>query len=527
MAAEQSTTPTLSQLRHELRTSLNHVLGYSEMILESASVSDDVEIQLLLHDIRTEAQNILRLVETCLAVTDETAPSVRLEDLHGQVRDPLHRLIRLSAALAHRSGDEILEDSLRIGSAASKLLSVIALGQPPVSDARSEADENAVDVPVTMPGAHVLIVDDDEANRDILTRTLARQGYKTDSAETGEEALRMLRHGGYDLVLLDVMMPGMDGCAVLAEMRADASLRELPVVMISAFDEMSNVVACIQSGAIDYLFKPFNPVLMRARLAATLERKRLLDTERARTRELESLSNELKRSNEDLERFAYAVSHDLQAPLRTMVSFMQLIQRKLGGKLEEEPTRLISDAIAAGKRMSQLVKDLLDYSQLTTRTLETEQVAVDEVVREVLADLQPVLTDAGADVRTVALPTVTADRVQLRQVFQNLIGNGIKYHRDRPPVIEIGCQRQNGSWRFSVADNGMGIRPEDIPTIFQMFRRLHGPDLPGSGIGLATCQRIVERLGGRIDVESVPGEGSTFFFSIPDETGTGEVSDAR
>ena len=144
-----------------------------------------------------------------------------------------------------------------------------------------------------MPGAHVLIVDDDEANRDILTRTLARQGYKTDSAETGEEALRMLRHGGYDLVLLDVMMPGMDGCAVLAEMRADASLRELPVVMISAFDEMSNVVACIQSGAIDYLFKPFNPVLMRARLAATLERKRLLDTERARTRELESLSNEL------------------------------------------------------------------------------------------------------------------------------------------------------------------------------------------------------------------------------------------
>ena len=109
MAAEQSTTPTLSQLRHELRTSLNHVLGYSEMILESASVSDDVEIQLLLHDIRTEAQNILRLVETCLSVTDETAPSVRLEDLHGQVRDPLHRLIRLSAALAHRSGDEILK----------------------------------------------------------------------------------------------------------------------------------------------------------------------------------------------------------------------------------------------------------------------------------------------------------------------------------------------------------------------------------------------------------------------------------
>ena len=210
-----------------------------------------------------------------------------------------------------------------------------------------------------------------------------------------------------------------------------------------------------------------------------------------------------------------------------MVSFMQLIQRKLGGKLEEEPTRLISDAIAAGKRMSQLVKDLLDYSQLTTRTLETEQVAVDEVVREVLADLQPVLTDAGADVRTVALPTVTADRVQLRQVFQNLIGNGIKYHRDRSPVIKIGCQRQNGSWRFSVTDNGMGIRPEDIPTIFQMFRRLHGPDLPGSGIGLATCQRIVERLGGRIDVESVPGEGSTFFFSIPDETGTGEASDAR
>ncbi|MBC8165719.1 MAG: response regulator, partial [Bryobacteraceae bacterium] len=330
-----------------------------------------------------------------------------------------------------------------------------------------------------------------------------------------EQALRQLKRGGYDLVLLDVMMPGMDGFAVLTEMQKDVKLREVPVVMVSAFDEIANVVSCIQAGAVDYLFKPFNPVLMRARLVATLEHQRLLEAERARTRDLETLSTELKRSNEDLERFAYAVSHDLQSPLRTMVGFMQLAQRKAKGALDAETDRLISDAVSAGKRMSQLVKDLLNYSQLTTRSMETGAISVEEIICEVLADMHPLLEESAAQVHCGELPTVAADRVQLRQVFQNLIGNAVKYRSERPPEIHIGAQRMQEFWRFSVGDNGLGIRSEDIPNIFQMFRRLHGANVPGSGIGLATCVRIVERLGGRIDVESAPGEGSTFFFTIP------------
>jgi two-component system, sensor histidine kinase and response regulator len=308
----------------------------------------------------------------------------------------------------------------------------------------------------------------------------------------------------------------MDGMAVLAQMQQDERTRQIPVVMISAFDEMANVVSCIQAGAIDYLFKPFNPVLMRARLAATLERKRLLDGERARTRELELLSSDLRRSNADLERFAWAVSHDLQSPLRTMVSFMQLVQRRAKDRLEPETNRLIDDAVAAGKRMSELIKDLLDYSQLSTRKIRSETVSVHDVASEVLADLAPQIEESGATVNFGELPTIMADRVQLRQLLQNLISNAIKYRSPgRAPAVSVTAHCRDGSWEFAVSDNGIGIRSEDIPNIFEMFRRLHGPDLPGSGIGLATCQRIVERLGGKITVESEEGQGSTFRICIP------------
>ncbi|MBC7924417.1 MAG: response regulator [Bryobacteraceae bacterium] len=508
----------LSHLRHDLRTALNHVLGYSEMLSDAAEDFLKPGLVATVGEIRSEAQNILRVVESRLSSAEDTLPEKRLDKLRSELREPLQHLIRLSAELVHLSDDATLPDALRIGSAASRLLTMVTLGNTPVSDVREPDErETGASIPAPVPNTRLLVVDDDEANRDILSRSLGRQGYRVETAESGEEALRCLRRGTYDLVLLDVMMPGMDGLGVLSEMQRDEKTVDLPVVMISAFDEMANVVACIQAGAIDYLFKPFNPVLLRARLAATLERKRLLDTERARTRELESISQDLRRSNEDLERFAWAVSHDLQSPLRTMVSFMQLVQRRSTGRIDDETDRLINDAVAAGKRMSQLIRDLLDYSQLSSRKLRTEEVSVQQVVSEVLADLAPQIQEASAELSIGELPRLRADRIQLRQLLQNLLSNAITYRSlDRALRIAITSARQRDSWKISVEDNGIGIRAEDVPKIFQMFRRLHGPDLPGSGIGLATCQRIVDRIGGEIFVESAEGSGSTFSITIPD-----------
>ncbi len=517
----------LSHLRHDLRTALNHVLGYSEMLADMTSETGPTEVNNTLHEIRSEAQNVLRLVETCLSGTDETtSPQERLSELQKQVREPLQHLVRLAALLAHQSSDDTLPDALRIGSAASRLITMITLSSTPIADNRGDRTAAAVDIPTPIPGARLLVVDDDEANRDILSRTLSRQGYDVETAESGPDALRCMRRTSYDLVLLDVQMPGMDGMAVLAQMQADERLHEVPVVMISAFDEMANVVSCIQAGAIDYLFKPFNPVLMRARLAATLERKRLLDDERARTREMERVSNDLRRSNADLERFAWAVSHDLQSPLRTMVSFMQLVQRRAKDTLDPETNRLINDAVSAGKRMSELIKDLLDYSQLSTRKLRSEELSLADIAREVLADLSPQIEEAGAEVRLGDLPPVVADRVQVRQLLQNLISNAVKYRSpQRASVVSVTGQRLDSRWEIAVSDNGIGIRAEDIPNIFEMFRRLHGPDLPGSGIGLATCHRIVERLGGSIRVESLEGEGTTFRVDIPAVSASSNKSD--
>ena len=510
---------SLSHLRHDLRTALNHILGYSEMLVDSVDPASTPALAALLHELRSEAQSIHRLVESFLGGGDEGAsPRDRLVDLQGLVREPLQKLVRLSAELAGQVEDGMLHDALRISAAASRLMSMITLGSTPVSNKRNQSADVNVDATTPAVDAHLLVVDDDEANRDILSRTLSRQGYHIETAESGAEALRALRRKSYDLVLLDIVMPGMDGLAVLEEIRKDPAMHEVPVVMISAFDEMANVVSCIQAGAIDYLFKPFNPVLMRARLAATLERKRLLDAERRRTHELEKLSRDLGRSNTDLERFAWAVSHDLQSPLRTMVSFMQLTQRKAQGRLDEETNRLIDDAVAAGKRMSQLIKDLLDYSQLSTRKLRTENVPLRDVILEVVADLRPQIEEAGSAIECADLPVVVADRVQLRQLLQNLISNAIKYRSpDRTPVVEISAEHQRtGGWHILVQDNGIGIREADIPHIFEMFRRLHGPDLPGSGIGLATVKRIVERLGGSISVESQEGVGSRFVIEIPE-----------
>lgn len=227
-------------------------------------------------------------------------------------------------------------------------------------------------------------------------------------------------------------------------------------------------------------------------------------------------AEELARSNADLQQFAYIASHDLQEPLRMISSYVQLLARRYQGKLDKEADEFIGFAIDGANRMQQLISGLLDYSRVGTRGEEFEPVDCESVFDEAVANLEIAIKESGAIVTHDPLPTVSADRMQLVQLLQNFIGNGIKFRGEEPPRIRVSAENAAGEWRFSVTDNGVGIAPEDRERVFKIFERLRTQEnQPGTGMGLAICKRIVERHGGRTWVESEPGKGSTFYFTIP------------
>lgn len=231
---------------------------------------------------------------------------------------------------------------------------------------------------------------------------------------------------------------------------------------------------------------------------------------------LEKTLAELARSNAELEQFAYVASHDLQEPLRIVTNYLQLLERRHKDKLEPEAAKFILQAVNGAARMRGLIQDLLAYSRVGTRGRSLEPVSAETVMEDVLANLKMSIESCGAVVTSDPLPTVKADPGQLSQLLQNLIGNALKFRGPDPPRVHVSARKQDGQWAFAVRDNGIGIEPQYLERIFGVFQRLHTrSEYPGTGIGLAICKRIVERHQGRMWVESRPGRGSTFHFSIP------------
>ena len=225
---------------------------------------------------------------------------------------------------------------------------------------------------------------------------------------------------------------------------------------------------------------------------------------------------ELARSNSELEQFAYVASHDLQEPLRMIASYLQLLQRKYEGKLDEKADKYIHFAVDGASRMQSLINDLLDFSRVTTKAKEFEPTNCEEILDNVLSSLEVVIKESGATVSHNPLPEINADSTQIAQVFQNLISNAIKFRSEKPPEIRISARQEADHWLFSVKDNGIGIDPKYSERIFEVFKRLHKrEEYPGTGIGLSICKKIVERHGGSIWVDSKPGKGSTFYFTLP------------
>jgi PAS domain S-box-containing protein len=239
---------------------------------------------------------------------------------------------------------------------------------------------------------------------------------------------------------------------------------------------------------------------------------------KAAERALETKADELSRSNQELEQFAYVASHDLQEPLRMVSNYTQLLARRYKDQLDADANEFIDFAVDGAKRMQELIHDLLQYARVGTRGKEFKAAAADQIVADAVANLTGAIEEAGAEVLVDRLPTLHCDASQLVQVFQNLIGNAIKFRRPGgKPVVRVSASRGEQATVLSVADNGIGIEPKYFERIFQMFQRLHGrSEYPGTGIGLALCKKIVERHGGRIRVDSEAGQGTTFSFTIPD-----------
>jgi signal transduction histidine kinase len=360
-----------------------------------------------------------------------------------------------------------------------------------------------------------LLVEDNPLDAALVVRALNKDGFEVSAHVVQDEAgfTRALSTHSPEIVLADYNLPdwkGMEALNVLRRLDLD-----IPVILVSGALGDVPAVECIKRGATDYVLKDG-----LARLPEVVRRALREKQERSLRRKVEEdlarKVDELARSNADLEQFAYVASHDLQEPLRMVTAYTQLLAERYRGKLDENADKYIGYASEGAQRMQVLIQDLLAFSRVGRNGFTYASVDCNGVLEEVLKTLAPAIQECGAIVTYAELPAVWADRTQVAQIFQNLIGNAIKFRGKEPPVISVQAEKADQRWLFRVSDNGIGIAPEYAQNIFVVFQRLHArSEYPGNGIGLSICKKIVERYGGRIWVESQSGSGSTFKFTLP------------
>ena len=354
----------------------------------------------------------------------------------------------------------------------------------------------------------VLLVEDNVSGSELMLHALGKGGFESESTvvQTAEEFTERIRTNQYEIVLADYRLPGWNGMETVTMLRQEG--QDIPVVLVSGALGELKAVECIKQGAADYVLKD-NLARLPECVRRAIDEKELRDENR-RTHE------ELTRSNRDLEQFAYVASHDLQEPLRMVATYTQLLAERYEGRLDENADKYIHYAVDGVLRMQTLVKDLLAFSRVGRRQEAPQDIDSNLVVQSVIANLQAAIQESGAHVSYHDLPLLLADHSELLQLFQNLIGNAIKFRRTEGPEVRITATKKKKEWLFSVEDNGIGIAPQHVDDVFVIFKRLHTrEEYPGSGIGLAICKKIVERNQGHIWVESQPGHGSAFRFTWP------------
>ena len=368
----------------------------------------------------------------------------------------------------------------------------------------------------------ILIVDDEKLNRELLEDLVVSFGHKPEMAEDGVEAIAKLKLD-IDLVLLDVMMPRMDGFEVLKHMKADSSLRHIPVIMISALDEMKSVVRCIEKGADEYLTKPFNSKLLKARIGACLEKKHLRDREQQLHAELLESYEALQKAEQARDALFHMIVHDLKNPLTGMLGFAELLLIKANqDNLDKETlTEGLQPIFSSAEEMSSLINSILDISKLEADEMPVSLTAVNglQLIKDLCEQFSPQAEGMGVNLsfepESDAIMT-RADKQLLSRILQNLITNAFK-HTATGTNVTVSVKSHGSNVVFCVADNGPGIPEEYRDKIFGKFFQIETDTKGkkyGAGLGLAFCKMAVEAQDGSIWVESEHGKGSTFKVSL-------------
>lgn len=462
-----------STLLHDLRTPLNQIIGYSEMLVEQAQDEGLSGFVPDLHKIRNAGRELLAHINNNFQSNISAAVPSSSDALNAQ-----------------RIGETVSASEEQLASRVAKGL--------------------------------LLVVDDNEVNRDVLSQRLKRQGHDVVTAENGRDALIAVRSQAFDLVLLDIMMPEMDGYEVLQELKADKALRHIPVIMISALHELDSVVRCIEMGADDYLSKPFDSILLKARIGACLEKKRARDREMRLFEELEQSYKRLQELEKLRDDLTHMIVHDLRTPLTSIIAGILTLDAV--GELNKDQREMVDISISGGQTLLGMINDMLDVDKLESGLMQLDygmlsaaelvSFAVGQVASlaesKELSLIQQV--DAG-------LPRLRGDEDKLRRTLVNLLGNAIKFTPKGGTVtVKARCIEDGQSMLFSVSDTGAGIPSEAFVRIFEKFGQVASPKPGGSrstGLGLTFCKLAVEAHGGRIWVESSPCKGSTFSFTIP------------
>lgn len=365
------------------------------------------------------------------------------------------------------------------------------------------------------PCARIIIVDDEAAQMRALCDTLQDQGYYTFGFTNGEEALAALHNAKFDLLLADLMMPGMDGITLLrAVLETDPFIVG---IIMTGEGTIATAVEAMKTGALDYILKPFKlsvilPVLSRA---LAVRKLRLENVELSR--QVHERTAELEAANKELEAFSYSISHDLRAPLRAIDGFSQILLEDYYSQMPAEAQQMLNHVTTSARRMRHLLEDLLRFSRLGRQRLSKRAVNTSVLVEEVLEGLRKVEGDRNIEIQTGSLPDCFGDPSLLNQVFVNLLSNAFKYTRNKEKaIIEIGCHQQGGKDIYCVRDNGAGFDMQYAGKLFGVFQRLHSSDeFEGTGVGLSIAQRIIERHGGCIWAEAEVNKGATFYFTLP------------
>lgn len=358
--------------------------------------------------------------------------------------------------------------------------------------------------------AAILIVDDKVNNLVAMERVLESLDVEMVRASSGRQALSQLLRRDFAVVLLDVQMPEMDGFETASLMKNNKKTSSVPIIFVTAINkEERYVFQGYQSGAVDYLFKPLEPEIVRGKVRV------FLDLYRQRY-ELQRAYAALEERNQELQDFASVVAHDLVSPLDKVVAFAARLRQSLPPGSSEKPVMYLDAITRSVRQMTAFVESLLEYARVGSPEESLEPVDLASVLQQAIENLDAAIQPGGARVEVGEMPVVLGDRLMLVQLFQNLIANAVKFRGSDPPLVKITAEPIAANWRIAVADNGIGIAAENQAKVFAAFTRLHSRnEYDGSGIGLATCKKVVDRHRGKIWVESEPGKGSTFYVDLP------------